>query len=414
MLCPKCEKTIPFHLRNAPACECGWTGAKKKEANNMGLLVLVLVMAGAVGAWVLYQDNIHAFHPDDAAADKHLAMGKDFLAKQDYANAVLELQQAVKYNPNRADAHFQLFHAYRKTNDMAQAVEEIKQAAAIKPDDYKIQEVYGEGLEQSDEQDKALDQFLLVAKKFPKDYVSLEHAALCAERLGNNDKAVDIWYEVLKRNPRASEAWINLGRLAFRENRPDEAIKIYKQALEKDPRNPTLWYQLGIGYNDMGKRQEALDALHKCVELEPAYTGYVGDVIANITTGQKRPTYLLPMGGVQGCFTVEGILNEKTRITMLVDSGANTTLISTRAAKELGIKLDGLAQAPYRSASGVFMAKTTVLHTVRVGQARARDVRVMIYDMGMESAEGLLGMTFLEQFKFTIDSHRKQLTLTPR
>jgi len=414
MLCPTCEKTIPFHLRNAPACECGWTGAKKKESSNMGLLVLVLVVSGAIAAWLMYQANIHSFHPDDAAADKHLAVGKDYLAKEDYANAILELQQATKYNPKRADAHFQLFHALRKVNDMGQALEEIKQAAELKPDDYKMQEVYGEALEQSDEQDKALDQFMAVSKKFPKDYVCLEHAALCAERLGNNDKAVDIWYSALKCNPRASEAWINLARLAFRENRPEEGIKVLQEALQKDPRNPSLWYHLGISYNDMGKRKEALDALHKCVEMEPSYTGYVGDLIANISTNQKRPTYLLAMEGTEGSFTVEAILNEKARIRLLVDSGANTSVISSRAAHDLGLKLNNLAETPFRSVTGNAMAKTTVLRTVRVGQARAKDVRVLIYDDNTGAAEGLLGMSFLEQFKFTIDAHRKQLTLIPR
>lgn len=414
MQCPTCGNSIPFHQRSAPACKCGWVGTKKRELSGAVVFAAVILLSGTIGGWIYYQQNLHRFHPDERLANQYLAKGKDYLAKENWLNAVQQLQMSIQYSPNRADSHYQLFHAYKKLNDMGQASEEMRIAAELSPNDWKMQQVYGETLEQTDETQKALDQFLKVSKQFPHDYVSLEHAALCAERMNDNDRAVDLWYAALHRNVGATEGWTNLARIAFRENRPDDAIKVLKQGIGKNPTDAMLWYRLGTAYNDMGKKKDAVAALNKCASLQPAYTGYVGDLMAHITSDEKRPTYLLPLERNENGLIVEAVLNEKVRVKLLVDSGASSTVISTKAARQLGLDPNKLVPVQFKSVTGTATAQQAVLNTVRVGTAKGRNVMVIIYDNYGGDLDGLLGMTFLEQFKFTIDAHRNQLTLSPR
>ncbi len=107
----------------------------------------------------------------------------------------------------------------------------------------------------------------------------------------------------------------------------------------------------------------------------------------------------------------EVLLNGRIRQYFIVDTGASFTLINKPTAKELGITVDETTPfIPIYTASSLIFTPLVTLSSIRVGEAEAENVDVLIYNMPSESA-GLLGNSFLNKFKVVIDSMNGKMTL---
>ncbi|HUL37177.1 MAG TPA: aspartyl protease family protein, partial [Thermodesulfobacteriota bacterium] len=100
----------------------------------------------------------------------------------------------------------------------------------------------------------------------------------------------------------------------------------------------------------------------------------------------------------------EVILNGRIKQYFIVDTGASFTLINRSTARELGITIDeSTPYMPIFTASSLIFTPLVTLNSVRVGEAEVENVDVLIHDMPT-SAAGLLGNSYLNKFKVTIDS----------
>ncbi len=107
----------------------------------------------------------------------------------------------------------------------------------------------------------------------------------------------------------------------------------------------------------------------------------------------------------------EVVLNGRMKQHFIVDTGASFTLINRPAAKELGITIDeNTPFLPIFTASSLIFTPLVTLSSIRVGEAEVENVDVLIHDMPSFS-QGLLGNSFLNKFKVTIDSVNGKMTL---
>lgn len=107
----------------------------------------------------------------------------------------------------------------------------------------------------------------------------------------------------------------------------------------------------------------------------------------------------------------EVILNGRIKQYFIVDTGASFTLINRSTARELGITIDeSTPYMPIFTASSLIFTPLVTLNSVRVGEAEVENVDVLIHDMPT-SAAGLLGNSYLNKFKVTIDSVNGKMTL---
>jgi clan AA aspartic protease (TIGR02281 family) len=122
--------------------------------------------------------------------------------------------------------------------------------------------------------------------------------------------------------------------------------------------------------------------------------------------GRVKMTPTKPGGAV----IVEVVLNRRLTVPMVLDTGADFTVLPKRVAMDLHLSsLDRLPQLEFRTAGGGVKFPIATLQSLRVGTAEARDVNVAI-DIDGHMPMGLLGMTFLHQFKVTVDHQRGQVT----
>jgi len=109
---------------------------------------------------------------------------------------------------------------------------------------------------------------------------------------------------------------------------------------------------------------------------------------------------------------VDALVNGKIAVPLLLDTGASYTTLTRQNARDLGIlSTDELPKERFHAFGGVVLVPVTTVQSLRVGTAEAREVKVAIDGDGRLPI-GLLGMTFLRHFKFTVDQPRSQVTFT--
>ncbi|MAI73271.1 MAG: TIGR02281 family clan AA aspartic protease [Rhodopirellula sp.] len=109
---------------------------------------------------------------------------------------------------------------------------------------------------------------------------------------------------------------------------------------------------------------------------------------------------------------VNVVVGKKTT-RMVVDSGASLICLPARVAAELGVAIP--ANAPQMElvvANGDRIgARGVILPRVRIGEFEVENVDAAILEAAADSAEPLLGMSFLDHFKFEINAADRTLKM---
>jgi clan AA aspartic protease (TIGR02281 family) len=133
---------------------------------------------------------------------------------------------------------------------------------------------------------------------------------------------------------------------------------------------------------------------------------------ARRSSAPAPPSYAVPLRRDGNAMLVEALVGGTLRTRLLLDTGAEFTVLSTAAARHLALNLGNAAVIPLRSASGVFFAPMIKVPSIAVGDAAAYDVEVVVHD-ATPGLDGLLGMSFLDNFLVTISASDAKLMLTP-
>ena len=125
-------------------------------------------------------------------------------------------------------------------------------------------------------------------------------------------------------------------------------------------------------------------------------------------------------GGAQVKFTpgkaviVEVLLNGSTTTKLILDTGADLSVINPRALVAAGVSLTEGRRAEMRGATGTASVQTVQVDSVAVGTAKVSKLPVISHDIEQDGVDGLLGRNFLDQFKVSIDNEAGIVTLSPK
>ena len=120
---------------------------------------------------------------------------------------------------------------------------------------------------------------------------------------------------------------------------------------------------------------------------------------------------LIPVTG--GNFLVDVLLNGRVKARLMLDTGASFITLSEDIGKKLGIFNSGMsAEMPFNTASGEEWMPLVALQTVNAGNAQSQLVEASLAKH-IKDIDGLLGMSFLGDYRFEIDRTNKRLTLKP-
>gem|GEM_PF-275110 len=132
----------------------------------------------------------------------------------------------------------------------------------------------------------------------------------------------------------------------------------------------------------------------------------------NMATG-KHTVKLIKRGN---SFAANVSLNRKINVELIVDTGATETIISSSIAKRIGVSFNKGQDVLYQVADGrTVSGKQVNIREVKVGGAKVYNVQAVVLDSGETGAgQGLLGMSFLNNFIFKIDTEKGLLVLQKR
>ena len=120
---------------------------------------------------------------------------------------------------------------------------------------------------------------------------------------------------------------------------------------------------------------------------------------------------LIPVSG--GNFLVDVVLNGRVKARLMLDTGASFITLSEEIGKKLGVFRSGeSAEMPFNTAGGEEWMPLVALQTVSAGNAQSQLVEASI-GKHIKDIDGLLGMSFLGDYRFEIDRTNKRLTIKP-
>jgi hypothetical protein len=110
---------------------------------------------------------------------------------------------------------------------------------------------------------------------------------------------------------------------------------------------------------------------------------------------------------------VSARINGGSAITLVLDTGADRTLVAPAVLVRLGITLPNTLEATIRGVAGTIQADVVSIQSLEVGNIGAGPMSIIAHDAELPGADGLLGRDFLSLFSMTIDSRTSVVTLEP-
>jgi hypothetical protein len=110
---------------------------------------------------------------------------------------------------------------------------------------------------------------------------------------------------------------------------------------------------------------------------------------------------------------VSAKINGSGPITLILDTGADRTMVAPSALSRLGISFENALRGVVRGISGANYAEAVWVNSVEIEEAKVGPLLIIAHDADLKGADGLLGRDFLANFNVTIDSKERVVTLTP-
>jgi predicted aspartyl protease len=114
-------------------------------------------------------------------------------------------------------------------------------------------------------------------------------------------------------------------------------------------------------------------------------------------------------GPINVAASIDGV-----RLVLMVDTGAERTVISPGALARVGLQATPGRAVRVLGVAGAATAGEVMVERLDLAGSRVGPLPVIVLDVGVAGVDGLLGRDVLDHFTLTIDAARGQATLVPR
>ncbi|MFZ1978712.1 MAG: tetratricopeptide repeat protein [Bacteroidota bacterium] len=203
-------------------------------------VVGIFFISGCSGSLPNNAGSIPAVHlsppVDETGRDRalqHFINGAALDAKEAYAEAILEYQEALKTD-SAAAIYYVLSKDYSLLNTPLQAKEAGKKAVQLD----SMNKTYRENL----------------ASIYVNAY--------------QQDMAIEQYEKIVRIESSSMDSWYTLARL-YQTTKPLRALEIYEKILEHDGDQPDILYQCGVLYTTLGRFDQAAEKFKRMLTLNP-------------------------------------------------------------------------------------------------------------------------------------------------
>ena len=203
--------------------------------------------------------------------DSHLQKADAYFTAGKYAEAIIELKNALQNDPKDATLHYKLGLAYLtqgKQQDLPQARDAFEKSVRIDSTltdaQLKLGELYILSGQFNKAQERA-EEVLKIAAANVEAHVLLGHAYARRREVA---KALEALHKARQLDPARVPTYLHLAMLQYANKDPGAAEKTYKEALTIDPKSVPAHVALGSFYASQKQRAPAEELFRKAIALE--------------------------------------------------------------------------------------------------------------------------------------------------
>lgn len=211
----------------------------------------------------------------------HFNLGIIYAKMERIDDAILQLREAARLEPDYLEAHLVLGVLYDFKNKKEEAIKSYGEILKKDPKNKEARRFLGDIYIDQKKSKEAIQQFEAILKidtKDPQAYIDLASAYL---RLDMAPKAKAVMEDAKKNGIKNYKIYLVEGLIYVQDNQFKEAIEVYKKALEIEPKSSMCNFYIGAAYERSGQKSEAVSFLRKAIEFDKKnsqalnYLGYV-------------------------------------------------------------------------------------------------------------------------------------------
>lgn len=259
--------------------------SRQTRNRTVHYLLLVLgtaaVLAGSQPAWS-QGTNLDKALQEKTAQDRaqsyyHYALSKWYDDDADLSRALMEMQQAVRFNENDSSVHVGLADILARMGRMGEATDEAQKAARLDPKDpeahWILATIYlrsAEGKQRQQTTDtvrQAVKELELMKEAAPNDQRAFFTLGQCYMQLGQPDNAIaalERWQVLV---PDSDQGYVAIAQYYERQGKEDKVIEYLKKAVESQPESVQTMAMLAGMYSKAKREKEAIPLYKKIIEL---------------------------------------------------------------------------------------------------------------------------------------------------
>jgi len=208
--------------------------------------------------------------PENSA--RMIDSGKQYLAKKDYAHAIIQFRRAIQYTPQEAEVYYQAGLTYLNMLDIPSAYVNFKKATELNPKHAGAQTRLAELLSASHDPAKlreASERAREVLKLAPEDVSALNTLAITEFELGKASDAEAHLREAIGHASDDDRTAVNLALMRLYKKDPQGALTVLKDAAQRNPKSTGAALVLGRMYAAMNDAAGAEREFRRAVVLDP-------------------------------------------------------------------------------------------------------------------------------------------------
>jgi clan AA aspartic protease (TIGR02281 family) len=240
----------------------------------------------------------------------------------------------------------------------------------------------------------------------------------------DSDSEIAFYQKAIELDPRFAPAYYRLGAIYFRQAEYDLAAENFATFLLYASETDRQTYNIELYFSpeDLEAIREATEEpapeeVEQEVAAEPAEVESAETAEEVSTETSEEVESIVRFSTTNGHMVVPVLLNESRNTTLLFDTGASITVLSTQLAQSLGLTAAAGKTIRLKTVAADVQAKVATLDSITVGGLSRSDFPVAVVDLDLDTSgrfEGILGMDFLSNYTIRIDNQANRIFLTPR
>lgn len=202
--------------------------------------------------------------------------GMGLLGEMDFDGALAAFNAALEKNGSNAQALAGRGFVMAWRDDLAAATRDLDVAAVLDPNDSYVLRTRGWLAQRQKRYADALRFYTRVLQQEPDDHTTYGWRADVHHAVGDDAAAIRDSEMATKLAPGWADMYFLRAQIFQKMDQPAKAFAEARAAMAASPENSYAYYQAAIIYSEGGKRDEAMKAINRAIEIQPRADLFLG------------------------------------------------------------------------------------------------------------------------------------------